>query len=192
MNPNAPIVRDYRPTDAAGWVRCRTLAFLDTQYFDDVHPVRTPLTEGSLALVATDGEQVVGLLDIEIEGTEATIDSIATHPDHQGRGIGTRLLEHAAPQLSARSVRTLDAWTREDPAANRWYARNGFTERYRYLHVYLGDEDDATGFTTPEGLSAPVSAFAHVSIEDEAAMRERYRRVYICRQYLRKLDPATS
>ena len=87
---------------------------------------------------------------------------------------------------------TLDAWTREDIAANSWYRRNGFSERYRYLHVYLGDGDDATGFTTPEGLSAPVSAFVHASIEDEATMRERYRRVYLCRQYLRELDPANA
>lgn len=192
MNATTPIVRDYRPRDAAGWVRCRTLAFLDTQYYDDVQPVRTPLADGSLALVAADGEQVVGLLDIEIEDTEATIDSIATHPDHQRRGIGTRLLEQAVPLLTARCVRTLDAWTREDLAANRWYARNGFTERDRYLHVYLGDDDDATGFTTPAELSAPVSAFMHASIEDEETMRERYRRVYLCRQYLRELDPASS
>lgn len=190
MNATTPIVRDYRPADAAGWVRCRTLAFLHTQYYDDVQPVRAPLAEDSLALVASDGEQVVGLLDIEIERTEATIDSIATHPDHQGGGIGTRLLEWAVPLLTARGVRSLDAWTREDVAANNWYRRNGFTERHRYLHVYLGHQDDASGFSTPEGLSAPVSTFTHASIEDEATMRERYRRVYICRQYLRELDPA--
>ena len=158
MRSTDPIVRDYRPADAAGWVRCRALAFLGTQYYDDVHPVRTPLAEES----------------------------------HQGGGIGTRLLEQAVPLLLARSVRTLDAWTREDKAANSWYRRNGFSERYRYLHVYLGDGDDATGFTTPEGLSAPVSAFVHASIEDEATMRERYRRVYLCRQYLRELDPANA
>src|SRR5699024_2036576 len=156
----------------------------------DVHPVRTQLSEPSLALVAVDGEELVGLLDIEIDGTEATIVSIATHPDHQGRGIGTRLLQHALPTLTARGVHTLDAWTREDAPANRWYVRNGFTERYRYLHVYLSAQDDAAGFTTPEGLSTPVGAFMHAAVEDEAALRQRYRRVYLCRQYLRELTAA--
>ena len=40
MRSTDPIVRDYRPADAAGWVRCRALAFLGTQYYDDVHPGR--------------------------------------------------------------------------------------------------------------------------------------------------------
>lgn len=179
-------LRAYRRADEPGWLRCRVLAFLGTQYYDDVKPHRTVLAEPSIALVAVSltGE-VIGILDIEIDGNAATIDTVATHPDHQGVGVGSALLREALSRLEAARVETLDAWTREDVAANRWYRNQGFSEEYRYLHVYLNDGDDDAGFTTPDGLSTPVSAFLHGRIEDEARMRARFRRVYVCRQYLR-------
>lgn len=188
MSPSsAPFtVRVYRPSDERGWLRCRVLSFLGTQYYDDVKPHRTVLTDPSIALVAvspTGG--IIGILDVELDGKAATIDTVATHPDHQGAGVGAALLREALPRLEAARVETLDAWTREDAAANRWYQANGFAEQYRYLHVYLNDGDDDAGFATPDGLSMPVSAFLHGRIEDEALMRARFGRVHVCRQYLR-------
>ena len=179
-------VRPYRPADERGWLRCRVLSFLGTQYYDDVKPNRTVLTDPSIALVAVSlTDEVIGILDVEIDGKAATIDTVATHPDHQSVGVGAALLREALSQLEAAQVETLDAWTREDAAANRWYQANGFAEQYRYLHVYLNDGDDDAGFETPDGLSAPLSAFLHGRIENEARMRARFRRVYVCRQYLR-------
>ncbi|MDQ2738860.1 MAG: GNAT family N-acetyltransferase [Actinomycetota bacterium] len=193
-------IRPYLPTDSEGWLRCRVLSFLHTQYYDDVKPSRSVLAEPAIALVATaavdhigqhndlDRDTVIGILDIEIDGdAAATIDTIAIHPDHQTKGIGTALLQQALPLLTDRGVATLDAWTREDGPANSWYLKNGFTENFRYLHVYLGDGDDPTGFVTPEGCSLPVTAFVHAPIDREAEVRERFRRVYVCRQYLQKV-----
>ncbi len=188
MSPSsAPFtVRTYRPSDERGWLRCRVLSFLGTQYYDDVTPHRTVLAEPSIALLAVSpAGDVIGILDVEIDGTAATIDTVATHPDHQGAGVGVALLREALSRLDAAGVETVDAWTREDAAANRWYQANGFAEQYRYLHVYLNEGDDDAGFATPDGLSTPVSAFLHGRIEDEARMRARFRRVYVCRQYLR-------
>lgn len=186
-SPSTPFaVRPYQPSDESGWLRCRVLSFLGTQYYDDVKPRRTVLTDPSIALVAaTSANAIIGILDVEIDGVSATIDTIATHPDHQGAGVATALLHEALRSLDFGNVATLDAWTREDIAANRWYQRHGFTERYRYLHVHLSDGDDETGFATPGGLSTPVSVFAHAKIEDEALMRSRFHRVYVCRQYVR-------
>jgi len=179
-------VRPYESSDERSWLRCRVLSFLDSQYYDDVKPHRTDLPDPAIALVAvTPPGTVVGILDIEIDGDAATIDTIATHPDHQGIGVATELLRTALPLLEQASVATLDAWTREDVAANRWYQRNGFVQNYRYMHVHLGDGDDDAGFTTPDALSTPVTAFAHGKIEDEAEWRARYQRVYVCRQYIR-------
>jgi ribosomal protein S18 acetylase RimI-like enzyme len=183
---NTFAVRPYEPSDETGWLRCRVLSFLGTQYYDDVKPRRTVLTDPSTALVAVSlTNEIIGILDVEIEGATATIATIATHPDHQGIGVATALLREALSSLEPGGVATLDAWTRDDVAANRWYQRHGFIEQYRYLHVYLNDGDDDTGFTTPDGLSTPVTVFTHGRIEDEARMRARFRRVYICRQYLR-------
>lgn len=182
-------VRAYAPTDEKSWLRCRALSFLGSQYYDDVTPRRRVLDDPSIALVVTSpsgcGEVVVGILDVEIDVEAATIDTIATHPDYHGRGVATALLAAALPMLIARDVTELDAWTREDVAANAWYERMGFIEKYRYMHVYLGDGDDASGCTTPEGLSTPVIGFMHGRIEDEVELRSRYARTYVCRQYVR-------
>lgn len=144
-------VRAYRPADESGWLRCRVLAFLSTQYYDDVKPHRTVLAEPSIALVAVSPTgEIIGILDVQVDGNAATIDIVATHPDHQGAGVGSALLREVLSHLEAARVETLDAWTREDVAANRWYRSHGFSEQYRYLHVYLNDGDDDTGFATPD------------------------------------------
>ena len=196
MNPGFSI-RPYLSTDSESWLRCRVLSFLHTQYYDDVTPNRTVLAETAIALVATaaidcvdqagdpDRDAVIGILDINIAGEAATIDTIATHPDFQAHGIATALLQRALPVLGDRGVTTLDAWTREDQPASAWYRKNGFAEIFRYVHVHVGGDDDLSGFATPQGCSQPITAFVHASIEQEAQLRERFHRVYVCRHYVR-------
>ena len=181
-------VRPYAPTDEPGWLRCRTLAFLGTQYYDDVKPHRTSFDLPAIALVAmSDDGVVVGLLDVEIDGAAATIDTVAVHPDHARQGIATALLDAALPQVAAAGGATLDAWTRSDEPANAWYQRSGFAENFRYLHVYKNGDESVEGFSTPDGLSVPVIAFMHADISLEDEMRARFARVHVCRQYLRRV-----
>lgn len=184
--------------DEPAWVRCRALAFLDTQYYDDVKPRRPEVEGQDLGLVATkEPHGVVGILDIEIVCASATIHTVAVHPDHRGAGTATALLESALAILTERGIESLDAWTREDAASNAWYRQNGFSETNQYLHVYLEKGEDASGFQCPENLSPLLAAFLHARIEDEAQLRSRFRRVYVCRQYVRELpghrrDPVRS
>ncbi|ROR73558.1 GNAT family N-acetyltransferase [Bogoriella caseilytica] len=180
-------LRTYTTEDEPSWLRCRALAFLGTQYYDDVRPSRQDLVEPAIALVAVRAGEVLGILDVEIEGELATIDTVAVHPDHHGRGIATALLARALGHLEAHQVTAIDAWTREDVASNRWYATQGFTAEQHYLHVHKEHDDDSAGFTSPAGLSAPVRAFAHANLDQEAELRRRYRRVYVCRRYVRRL-----
>lgn len=190
FTPSDYLIRSYQPSDEPSWLRCRALSFLSSQYYDDVKPHRTVLIEPAIALVAVsraDGN-VLGVLDIECNGNEATIDTVAVHPDHQHKGIASSLLSTALAHLEELGTKTLDAWTREDLAANSWYLHHKFVENYRYMHVYLGEPDDHGGFSTPQGLSSPVIAFMHGAIEDEVELRERYARVYICRQYVRPVS----
>lgn len=92
-------IRRYSPKDEIGWIRCRTLAFLNTAYFDNVLNKKEMYENPSIELVALEGGQVVGLLDIEYEEKEKTICTqgegpggmiwhIATHPDYQGKESG--------------------------------------------------------------------------------------------------------
>ena len=173
-------IRAYERADEQSWLRCRALSFLGSSYYDDVRVQRSSAPQ--IQLVAARGREVVGVLDVEIEGDLATIDTIAVHPDHQGAGIATALLERARGDLPPR-IRTLDAWTRDDEAALAWYRTHGFAESDHYLHVYKGWQDPDDGWTTPEGLSAPVTAFCHARLEDEAALRARFPRVHVCRRF---------
>lgn len=197
-------IRDYRPLDEASWLRCRVLSFLGSAYYDDVRAERPALAPGAIRLVATipkpegittpGAEQVVGILDVEVwddAGTRtATIDTIAVHPDHQRRGIADALLAQGLVRADDARAVVLDAWTREDHAANAWYVRHGFRVTEEYLHVHPA-YDETGGFTSPEPLSRPVTALCHARLDDEAEVRSRYARVHRCRRYHRDLHLPT-
>ncbi len=178
-----PTPRRYESRDESRWTRCRTIAFLHTAYFDDVLRTKPVYHEDSLEFVTVDGADVVGLIDVTFDGTRATIETIAVHPDHQGTGLGTALLHEVLLHLPA-SVVSVDAWTRDDAAANTWYQSRGFVESYRYLHVYANEtEIKYAGITTRDGLTA-VAGFFHADIEAESSMRNLFSRVHVCRQYI--------
>ncbi|TFD87677.1 GNAT family N-acetyltransferase [Cryobacterium serini] len=179
-------IRNYRVADERSWLICRLLSFFDTDYYDDVKICKTTFTNGRVELVAVRGEEVLGLLDVEIDGNAATIDSIAVHPRAQRQGVASKLLHEALRRLPE-NVTSLDAWTRATQSANAWYASAGFSENYRYLHVYKDSASGDDGFESPAGLSTPVQAFMHAPIEFENELRERYSRVHVCRQYLMRL-----
>ena len=183
-------IRAYRPTDESSWLRCRALSFLDTCYYDDVFPVRP--TDPDLQLVAADGTRVTGILDVSVDGSLTTIDTVAVHPDHRSSGIATRLLAETLAQLPG-TVDVLDAWTREDQPALDWYRTRGFDESEHYLHVYTSSDEPA-----PEELRAappfhgPQIGFYHVAMEHEQTMRARFERVYVCRRMSRSRAPSRS
>jgi ribosomal protein S18 acetylase RimI-like enzyme len=175
------IVRPFTPADADGWVRCRVLSLLRTSYFDDVKTEPTRFDLPVVRLVADEGGEIVGLIDVEVDGSLATIDSIAVVPSAQGQGIATALFDAALQELPP-TVTEVDAWTREDTAANAWYRCQGFVAEQHYLHVYKGWADDAES-STLDGLRV-VSAFMHADLADEKRMRARFERVHVCRRYV--------
>ncbi|GAA1375899.1 GNAT family N-acetyltransferase [Luteococcus sanguinis] len=176
-----PEIRNYETPDEKSWLRCRVLAFLDTCYYDDVWTKRP--TDSQIQLVAAEGADVVGILDVCIQDELATIDTVCVHPNHQHRGIGTALLAEGMRRLPA-TVTTLDAWTREDPDTLAWYRSRGFGESDHYLHVYKGwNEPGGDGWSSPAPLSGPLLAYCQASLEHEAQLRATYERVYVCRRF---------
>ena len=139
-----------------------------------------------MQLVATDARTFIGILDIEVDGDLATIDAVAVHPDHQSRGVASLLLDRAWQELPA-AVSVIDAWTREGVPALAWYRGHGFAESEHYLYVHKACEDPDAGWASPAHLSAPVTAFCHARLEDEADLRERFSRFYVCRRFSRSV-----
>jgi GNAT superfamily N-acetyltransferase len=71
--------------------------------------------------LATDGDDVVGVLAL----TPGWVEQLFVTPEHIGRGVGTRLLEHAMQRQPA----GLQLWTFvSNRGAQRFYERHGFVE----------------------------------------------------------------
>ena len=90
-------------------------------------------------------------------GTDRTYDLywIATHPDAQGRGAGSRLLAEVERRLSGRNARLLVVETSSRAAyapTRRFYQTRGYTEAARVRGFYAPD-DDRVVYT--KRLSAP-------------------------------------
>jgi ribosomal protein S18 acetylase RimI-like enzyme len=131
-----------------------------------------------------DGSALVGLIDVAIEGDSATIETIAVDPSRYRSGIGSALLDEAITRLPA-TVRSLDAWTRDDEQANAWYAAKGFVETVRYLHVYASTPEETASASGNRTHLTLVKGFFHAPIEAESQLRAAFRRVHICRRYER-------
>lgn len=186
MGTSTLVIRPFATGDTGSWLRCRALAFLDSNYYDDVLPAKPAYETLAVELVALEGDDFVGLMDVAVEGDLATIETVAVTPRRARRGVGTQLLCEALRELPS-NVTTLDAWTREDAAANAWYVANGFRETFSYLHVYARSEREITASLTTRAGLTPVTAFFHAAIEDEAALRAEFERIYVCRRYERAL-----
>lgn len=143
-------------------------------------------SDPSVELVATHDDAVIGLVDVVVRNSLATVETIAVHPDVSRRRIGSALLDGAIERLPA-GVAVLDAWTRDDEIANAWYVRNGFVETFRYLHVYADSDEVPSAELRAMGALNPVHAFFHAGIEHEASLRRQFRRVHVCRRYERGL-----
>jgi ribosomal protein S18 acetylase RimI-like enzyme len=178
----ALVIRPYEEADERGWLICRLLSFFDTAFFDAVEREKERYEKDAIELVADKDGEIVGLLDLECEseglsqrpGSGGMIWHLATHPDHQRRGIASALLAEAEEQAGDRGIVRLEAWTRDDAPTQRWYESHGFVQVDSYLHVYL-ERDDLRAF---DGELRLVRAFAHYTGDDREAIRERYPRVH--------------
>ncbi|SEL50558.1 GNAT family N-acetyltransferase [Streptacidiphilus jiangxiensis] len=181
-------LRTYTADDENSWLRCRVLSFLSTPYFDAVERTKPAIAAPGPELVVVDGDDhVVGIMDTGIEGGLATIDTVAIHPDHQRRGLGTRLLQETRARVRAAGADVLDAWTRDHEPTLAWYRSVGFAESDHYLHVYADLYTDPAepqrAVVTAGADLRPVRAFLHAPLAQEERLRGEFARVHVCRRF---------
>ena len=113
---------------------------------------RTLLPEGGWSVVADAGSDLVGVASTGPRSCTDLEVGVLVEDTHQGRGIGTRLLQHVAAEAAGRGYRSLVCLTDpENPAAERALARSG-------LHTTTAPRDGLLVVTVrlqPGGASSP-------------------------------------
>lgn len=134
------IITTYKATYEKSWVYTKALAYLFSDFWDDIETEKTQFTvdpfEDSIELIALEGDQVIGLLDIGIYNVEASkayfyypcpklayFANFAVHPDYQGKGIAQALFKKAEALLKVKNVSALAIYTRGDASANHLYQK---------------------------------------------------------------------
>jgi N-acetylglutamate synthase-like GNAT family acetyltransferase len=131
-------IRDATHTDCDGILECLGLAF--APYRESYTPeafldtVLTPetfrhrLSEMAVFVATGTSGEIVGTIACKVlEGGEGHLRGMAVHPEWQGSGVSTCLLERAEDELRKAGCRTVTLDTTEPlNRASRFYERNGF------------------------------------------------------------------
>lgn len=98
----------------------------------------------SLLVTVWDGEDIVGMGRVLDDGTMCMVYDIAVHPDHQGRGIGSRIMAGIVEHLKSQSYQSIGlfAWA-ANPMNVPFYEKFGFTR------VDFGMKFDLNGQAQP-------------------------------------------
>lgn len=166
------IVRDFRPTDAEGWVRVRraALPYMVTTAEQVVFNLATahPAKRLRLLVAEEDGELIataqVGLAHDSPEPGQSFCNPY-THPERTGRGAGTLLLRTAEEYLTRAGATSVYTWVLDTPG-NRAFARTHGYEPSRPAHfLHL----DLAGGTLPprQGLPAGVELRTAADFADD-------------------------
>ena len=143
-------IRKYRKEDEQGWVRCRTLAFLETTLYSDVLPVKPHYSNPSVQIVADHHGRIVGVIDIEYDTAEqricyrqrspgGIIRTLAVLPEYQREKVAVHMMKYACDLLRQENIGHLEIWNRlEDGSACAFLEAQGFESTYSYLHFYAG------------------------------------------------------
>jgi len=95
------------------------------------------LPGASLALARL-GARPVGFGLMRAIAGEAELLLLAVHPDHRGRGHGSRLLDRCMSEAERHGARTMFLEVRADNPAIRLYSRAGFLQYNIRRNYYLG------------------------------------------------------
>ena len=139
----ALVVDDLRPDDltSIGWSG-------SPAHIRSVASKLERVADGSLEYIVVrgpDGTPVSkGLIDFAARADAGVIEQLATHPDLQGLGIGTRLVDEAERRIRARGVRWAVLGVEDDnPRALALYERLGYIAYAREPDAW--DAEDARG-----------------------------------------------
>ena len=140
-------IRPARPEDLDAIVACVDAAYQG--YIEDIGEKPAPMLDdyGSLVraeavTIATDGDNLAGLIVMWARPDHWHVDNVAVWPDRQGTGIGSILLSHADDVAQAAGFSEVRLFTNEAMTANTtYYEHRGYAETHRsreagYTRIY--------------------------------------------------------
>lgn len=188
---NEIIIRRYKTADEQGWVRCRVISFLDSAYFDDVHRCKERYENPVLDLVAECDGKIVGILDLEYEKKigevgyksdcfTGVIWHLAVLPEYRNKGLAAKMLKKVMQLAKQKSIKLIQAWTRDDKFVLDWYKHNGFEKKESYYHVFAeADECNVFGKTDIPNLHT-CSVYGQYTGDDVNLIKSKFSRVHEC------------
>jgi GNAT superfamily N-acetyltransferase len=107
--------------------------------------------------IATDGEEIVGLVSLIVEGEQAEVEPIVVSPKHRGRGIGHSLLAHVSEQAQELGVLCLYAKpvARNEEAISFFHEAGFRTLGHIQLFRWLGPSSPGQWVPGPELFGKP-------------------------------------
>ncbi len=133
MNPRIPVIRPARPTDAGALAACIDAAY--ARYAGQIADL-PPVSEGCAEDIAVnqvwiavqDGTVVAGLILVAGDAF-MKLANLAVHPDHAGRGLGSRLVRLAESEAGRQGFREMRLNTHAGMPGNiRLYRHLGWAE----------------------------------------------------------------
>jgi ribosomal protein S18 acetylase RimI-like enzyme len=156
---------DYQSGHEEAWLQCWALAAVHSHAWYLLYQQKPQYERESVELVACQGQELVGLLDIELERKPGELClkksecsgfawEFAVHPDYWEQGIGTALLNRGHTELRKRGFHRIEFWSM-DERSQRWYRRRGMKELARHYQFML----------TPAAEEFPQLADAGVKVQ---------------------------
>jgi len=143
-----PGIRKAQPSDAVAIKRCVEAAY--QHYIARMGKPPGPMVDDYAnvieqhgAFVVEENGEIVGVLVLIQTESSMLLDNVAVHPEHQGKGLGRRLLELAESETRNEGYPHLDLYTHECMTENiEMYKRIGYVETERkpehgYNRVYM-------------------------------------------------------
>ncbi|MBI2424922.1 MAG: GNAT family N-acetyltransferase [Candidatus Hydrogenedentes bacterium] len=142
------ILRAYRPEDEVKWMRTHAI-ILSISHSWNYSIQERPLYKEYLStkLVVLDGEEIVGLTDVQYEKEPKELcfldDSLGGYvlefgrlPEYAGRKIGEMLIAGAVEDAKKKGFNRLEYWS-QDRRAQRYYRRVGMKEIGRHYRFRI-------------------------------------------------------
>lgn len=100
-----------------------------------------PYSKKKYKFASYDNEDVVGILDLVIEGNVANIENLLVNKVNRGRGIGKSLTQFAESFAKEKKCTKIWLYTEEGWEAEKFYKKVGYKITGKHKNHYLGNTE---------------------------------------------------